>query len=128
VKPFSPRELAARIRAILRRVDRVDEAAEVVVAGDVTIDRARHTVVVAGRSVHLTAKEFSLLLALIDARGRVLSREHLLQEHWGYSYADGMRTIDVHVRRLREKLPSIATGIRAVKPIGYRFSLTEDVA
>lgn len=126
VKPFSPRELAARIRAILRRVDRPDAAEESVTRADVTLDRARHTVTVAGKAVHLTAKEFALLLALIDAKGRVLSRERLLEEHWGYNYSEGMRTIDVHVRRLREKLPSIAAAIRTVKPIGYRFSLDDE--
>ena len=122
VKPFSPKEFAARVKAILRRVDRSDSTDEASTIGRVAIDRARHTVTEDGRAVHLTAKEFSLLVALADARGRVLSRDRLLEDIWGYSYIEGMRTIDVHVRRLREKLPTIASRIASVKPIGYRLA------
>jgi two-component system alkaline phosphatase synthesis response regulator PhoP len=122
VKPFSPKEFAARVKAILRRVDRSDEADDALAIGPVRIDRARHTVTEDGKAVHLTAKEFSLLVALADAKGRVLSRDRLLEDIWGYSYIEGMRTIDVHVRRLREKLPSIAARIASVKPIGYRLA------
>jgi two-component system alkaline phosphatase synthesis response regulator PhoP len=122
VKPFSPKEFAARVKAILRRVDRGESSEETLAVGSVVIDRARHTVTEDGRAVHLTAKEFSLLLALADARGRVLSRDRLLEDIWGYSYIEGMRTIDVHIRRLREKLPSIASRIASVKPIGYRLA------
>jgi DNA-binding response OmpR family regulator len=122
VKPFSPKEFAARVRAILRRTERPEVKDEVLDIGEVHLDRSRHTVTEAGKTVHLTAKEFSLLLALADAKGRVLSRDRLLEDLWGYSYIEGMRTIDVHVRRLREKLPSIATRIASVKPIGYRLS------
>ena len=122
VKPFSPKEFAARVKAILRRIDRSDDADDAFSIGPVMIDRARHTVTEDGKVVHLTAKEFSLLVALSDARGRVLSRDRLLENIWGYSYIEGMRTIDVHVRRLREKLPSIAERIASVKPIGYRLA------
>ncbi len=122
VKPFSPKEFAARVKAILRRIDRSGEAEDVIAIGPVHIDRARHTVTENGKTVHLTAKEFSLLLALADANGRVLSRDRLLEDIWGYSYIEGMRTIDVHIRRLREKLPGIAGRIAAVKPIGYRLA------
>lgn len=122
VKPFSPKEFAARVKAILRRVDRTEGADDVVEVGPVRIDRARHTVLEDGRSVHLTAKEFSLLVALAEAKGRVLSRDRLLEDIWGYGYIEGMRTIDVHVRRLREKLPLIAGRIASVKPIGYRLT------
>jgi DNA-binding response OmpR family regulator len=122
VKPFSPKEFAARVKAILRRIDRNDEADEAISIGKVQIDRARHIVSENGKTVHLTAKEFSLLLALADAKGRVLSRDRLLEDIWGYSYIEGMRTIDVHVRRLREKLPGIAKRIASVKPIGYRLA------
>jgi DNA-binding winged helix-turn-helix (wHTH) protein len=72
--------------------------------------------------VHLTAKEFALLLALADANGRVLSRQALLESVWGYSYAEGTRTVDVHVRRLREKLPGLADRLITVKSLGYRFA------
>jgi len=122
VKPFSPKEFAARVRAILRRIDRNEARDETLAVGPVQIDRSRHTVTENGRTVHLTAKEFALLIALADARGRVLSRDRLLEDLWGYSYIEGMRTIDVHIRRLREKLPSIANRIASVKPIGYRLA------
>jgi len=122
VKPFSPKEFAARVKAILRRVDRGDASEDTIAIGPVSIDRARHTVTEQGKTVHLTAKEFSLLLALADAKGRVLSRDRLLEDIWGYSYIEGMRTIDVHVRRLREKLPAVAARIVSVKPIGYRLA------
>ena len=122
VKPFSPKEFAARVKAILRRIDRGDSTDDAIVIGEVRIDRSRHTVTQNGKVVHLTAKEFSLLVALADAKGRVLSRDRLLEDIWGYSYIEGMRTIDVHVRRLREKLPGIAARIASVKPIGYRLA------
>jgi len=122
VKPFSPKEFAARVKAILRRIGRSDAPDEALVIGPVRVDRARHTVAENGKAVHLTAKEFALLVALADARGRVLSRDRLLEEIWGYSYIEGMRTVDVHVRRLREKLPGIAARIASVKPIGYRLA------
>jgi two-component system, OmpR family, alkaline phosphatase synthesis response regulator PhoP len=122
VKPFSPKEFAARVKAILRRIDRNDAQDETLSIGPVQIDRARHTVTESGKTIHLTAKEFSLLIALADAKGRVLSRDRLLEDLWGYSYIEGMRTIDVHIRRLREKLPSIASRIASVKPIGYRLA------
>lgn len=122
VKPFSPKEFAARVKAILRRIDRNDPLDEALEIGPVHLDRSRHTVTEKGKAVHLTAKEFALLVALADARGRVLSRDRLLEDLWGYSYIEGMRTIDVHIRRLRDKLPSIATRIVSVKPIGYRLA------
>lgn len=122
VKPFSPKEFAARVKAILRRIGRNEESDDTLIIGSVQLDRSRHTVTENGKPVHLTAKEFSLLLALADAKGRVLSRDRLLEDLWGYSYIEGMRTIDVHIRRLREKLPTIATRIASVKPIGYRLT------
>jgi DNA-binding response OmpR family regulator len=122
VKPFSPKEFAARVKAILRRIDRNDSLDEALEIGPVKVDRSRHTVTENGKTVHLTAKEFALLVALADARGRVLSRDRLLEDLWGYSYIEGMRTIDVHIRRLRDKLPSIAARIVSVKPIGYRLA------
>ncbi len=121
VKPFSPKELMARVRAVLRRAERAAAPPPAVRVGEVEIDRERHVVQERGRAVHLTAKEFALLLALIDAHGRVLSRQQLLEMVWGYSYAEGTRTVDVHVRRLREKLPSLAGLITTVKGAGYRW-------
>jgi DNA-binding response OmpR family regulator len=75
--------------------------------------------------VHLTAKEFALLVALLEAQGRVLTRHALLEQIWGYAYTEGTRTVDVHVRRLREKLPELAPAILTVKSAGYRFSPVE---
>jgi DNA-binding response OmpR family regulator len=122
VKPFSPKELVARVRALLRRAERIEPEPRALVLGEIEIDRDRHTVRVRGEPVRLTAKEFALLLALADADGRVLSRQALLESVWGYSYAEGTRTVDVHVRRLREKLPALAGRLITVKSLGYRIS------
>jgi DNA-binding response OmpR family regulator len=122
VKPFSPKELVARVRALLRRLERQDEETLPLVLGGLEIDTERHTVRWEGQAVHLTAKEFALLVALVEARGRVLSRPALLDQIWGYSYAEGTRTVDVHVRRLREKLPGIADRLITVKSLGYRIA------
>ena len=122
VKPFSPKELVARVRALFRRVERREESDAPLKLGDLEVDRTRHTVRWQGRPVQLTAKEFGLLVALLEAGGRVLSRSALLEEVWGYSYAEGTRTVDVHVRRLREKLPELAGSIVTVKSLGYRLA------
>jgi DNA-binding response OmpR family regulator len=122
VKPFSPKELVARVRALLRRAERREFDETPLVVGELEIDRARHTVRAQGEPVHLTAKEFALLLALVEADGRVLSRRTLLESVWGYSYAEGTRTVDVHVRRLREKLPALAGRLVTVKSLGYRMA------
>jgi DNA-binding response OmpR family regulator len=121
VKPFSPKELVARVRALLRRLERNEDEEAPLVLGGLEVDRTRHTVRWQGESVHLTAKEFALLVALVEAKGRVLSRQTLLEEVWGYSYAEGTRTVDVHVRRLREKLPGLAERLVTVKSLGYRI-------
>jgi len=121
VKPFSPKELVARIHSLFRRLERREATARLVF-GPVELDRERHTVRLEGVAVRLTAKEFALLAALIEARGRVLSRQTLLEQIWGYSYAEGTRTVDVHVRRLREKLPALAPLILTVKSVGYRLA------
>jgi DNA-binding response OmpR family regulator len=123
VKPFSPRELLARIRAVLRRVEGVESPPTGRVTGALHVDEARHAVAVGGRPVGLTAKEFGLLTALLRADGRVLSREQLLDAVWGYTNAAEIesRTVDVHVRRLRAKLGPEARRIVTVKAVGYRF-------
>jgi len=123
VKPFSPKELVARIHALFRRLTRDEPEPEpAFVLGEIEVDPARHTVRRKGQAVHLTAKEFALLVALLEAKGRVLSRQTLLEQIWGYGYAEGTRTVDVHVRRVREKLPELSSLIRTVKSAGYRFS------
>ena len=126
VKPFSPKELVARVRALFRRLDRKQDEQAPLRFGALEVDRTRHTVRFEGRAVHLTAKEFALLVALLVAEGRVLSRQRLLEDVWGYSYAEGTRTVDVHVRRLREKLPGLASSIVTVKALGYRLSAEPD--
>ena len=128
VKPFSPKELVARVHAVLRRLEGAAPGGEdpPLAFGAVEVDRARHLVRSEGRAVHLTAKEFALLVALLEARGRVLSRQSLLEGIWGYSYAEGTRTVDVHVRRLREKLPALAPFVRTVKSLGYRLARDDE--
>ena len=120
-KPFSPKELVARVAALLRRVDRPHATPQRLQYGTVAIDLDRHLVTVAGEPVRLTAKEFLLLRYLIEHRGRVLSRDLLLTDVWGYQYTGGTRTVDVHVRRLREKMPIFATALSTIKQFGYRL-------
>jgi len=121
-KPFSPGELVARVRALLRRVNRGKQGAPGSVAyGPIAIDADRHTVALDGREISLTAKEFLLLAYLLEHRGRVLSRDVLLADVWGYRYTGGTRTVDVHVRRLREKLPMLADALVTVKQFGYKL-------
>ena len=122
VKPFSPRELVLRIRAILRRAQGRDEAeAERIVAGPLAIDPIGHSVQVAGDHIELTATEFKLLTTLAQRRGRVQSREELLDVVWGYEHSGYRRTVDTHIRRLREKLGIAAALGETVRGIGYRF-------
>jgi DNA-binding response OmpR family regulator len=122
-KPFSPNELVARVRALLRRAQRTPPAAEqqTLEFGSLVVDLDRHTVSDAGRQVNLTAKEFLLLQYLLEHRGRVLSRDVLLSDVWGYRYTGGTRTVDVHVRRLREKLPVLVDALVTVKQFGYKL-------
>jgi len=121
VKPFSPKELTARVGALLRRIERPKATAQILRHGPITIDLDRHEVRDGTTDVRLTAKEFLLLRYLIEHRGRVLSRELLLSDVWGYQYAGGTRTVDVHVRRLREKIPMLARGLSTVKQFGYKL-------
>jgi DNA-binding response OmpR family regulator len=120
-KPFSPKELMARVGALLRRVGRTPVAEPPLRYGALEIDRERHVVMFEGRAVQLTAKEFRLLEYLMLHRGRVVSRDVLLNNVWGYQYDGGTRTIDVHIRRLREKLPVLAEAIVTVKQFGYKL-------
>jgi len=120
-KPFSPRELTARVGALIRRLHRVPAGGTRLVYGPVIVDTDRHAVAVNGDEVKLTAKEFLLLQYLIEHRGRVLSRDLLLTDVWGYQYTGGTRTVDVHIRRLREKLPYLADAIVTIKQFGYRL-------
>jgi len=121
-KPFSPNELVARVKALLRRAHRATpERGHPLTYGDIVVDTEKHTVALEGRDVTLTAKEFLLLEYLMRHRGRVLSRDHLLEHVWGYRYTGGTRTVDVHVRRLREKLPVLTDALATVKQFGYKL-------
>jgi two-component system alkaline phosphatase synthesis response regulator PhoP len=121
-KPFSPNELVARVRALLRRTQRGASAPNRSISyGSIVVDSEQHTVSAGGRAVTLTAKEFLLLEYLLRHRGRVLSRDVLLSDVWGYRYTGGTRTVDVHVRRLREKLPLLADALVTVKQFGYKL-------
>src|SRR6266550_5151651 len=117
-KPFSPREIVLRIRAILRRGEKADESLK---AGPIVIDAARHQVRVNGKQVHLTSLEFKLLQTLMQRRGRVQDRDRLLNEVWGYESVIDTRTVDTHVRRLREKLGKVGDAIETVRGFGYRL-------
>ena len=120
-KPFNPRELVARVRAILRRSERkVDETAPIHL-GDLTIDPARREVRVESRSLDLRTQEFDLLLALVEHRGLVLSREQLLQKAWGFDFYGQTRTVDVHVAHLRRKIESSNVKIETVTGVGYKL-------
>jgi two-component system alkaline phosphatase synthesis response regulator PhoP len=120
-KPFSPNELVARVRALLRRAHRTAAPTRTLAYGPIALDTDRHLVSSGGQDVTLTAKEFLLLEYLLLHRGRVLSRDVLLTDVWGYRYTGGTRTVDVHVRRLREKLPVLANGLVTVKQFGYKL-------
>jgi DNA-binding response OmpR family regulator len=120
-KPFSPSELVARVRALLRRAQRAPARQKTMTYGPIAIDTERHLVTADGRDVVLTAKEFLLLVYLLEHRGRVLSRDVLLTDVWGYRYTGGTRTVDVHVRRLREKLPVLTDALVTVKQFGYKL-------
>ncbi len=117
-KPFSPRELVARMKAVLRRSEPHSEE-ELLVLGDVVLRRSAREVSVAGEAVALRPQEFDLLAYLIQNRGAVLSRDVLLDRVWGYDYAGGTRTVDVHVAQLRRKLgrPDL---IQTVRGLGYK--------
>jgi len=120
-KPFSPREVVARVKALLRRSQRTAGEGEVIRYGSIAMDISSHVVTDAGREARLTAKEFLLLRYFLEHPGRVLSRDLLLSDVWGYNYTGGTRTVDVHVRRLRDKLPPLADAIVTVKQFGYKL-------
>lgn len=122
-KPFSPREVLLRVKAILRRSEEPDDA-QSFVAGPITIDGTRHRVTVDSKVLHLTSIEFKLLRTLVQRRGRVQERDRLLTDVWGYDTAIDTRTVDTHVRRLREKLGQAGDVIETVRGFGYRLRET----
>lgn len=124
-KPFSPRELVARVRAVLRRSGNVgDEEPEIIEIGEIKMDLRQHLVKVRGEEVELTPKEFDFLRLLLVNPGRAFTREFLLEHLWGYEYFGDTRTVDVHVRRLRQKIetdPADPVYLETVRGVGYRF-------
>lgn len=125
VKPFSPRELILRIRAILRRLKPVEPEKDQLISGKLTIDLPRHKVTVDKKEVELTSMEFKLLVILMQRKGRVQSREKLLEDVWDIASDVTTRTVDTHVKRLREKLGKAGDMIETLRGVGYRFSEKE---
>ncbi|SPP63521.1 response regulator [Nitrospira lenta] len=121
-KPFSPKTLVARIKALFRRLERKPEDGPTrFLYGTLALDLTRHEVTVKGKEVPLTAKEFGLLEHLLRHPGRVLTRDVLLNAVWGYEYYGTTRTVDVHIRRLKQKLPLLDDAILSVKSLGYKL-------
>jgi two-component system alkaline phosphatase synthesis response regulator PhoP len=120
-KPFNPRELVARVKAILRRAGREPSGEKPITLGNLSVDPARREVAVAGRPVELRTKEFDLLLVLVENRGLVLSRDKLLELAWGFDFAGQTRTVDVHVAHLRDKLVGSNVEIETVWGVGYKL-------
>ncbi len=125
-KPFSPRELILRIKAILRRRPSDTEGMKVIRIGDLLIDLDRHHVSIKDRPISLTSTEFKLLVELASKRGRVQTRQSLLNRVWGYTFEGYERTVDTHIRRLREKLEEMADSIETLRGFGYRFREEEE--
>ena len=124
-KPYSVREVVARVKAILRRVSGAEEKKTFVRAGELEVDLERYVTTVKGASISLSSKEFEFLKCLIGAKGRVLTREQLLEQVWGYdnSFEIDTRTVDQHIARLREKLGPESGRVITVKNVGYRLKL-----
>ncbi len=121
-KPFSPRELVLRVKSVLRRDSGDSGESAMLKLGEIVVDRTRHQVTVKGKTIELTATEFKLLATLMERRGRVQSRDVLLNDVWGYDASIDTRTVDTHVRRLREKLGKAADGIETIRGFGYRMA------
>ncbi|HEC35275.1 MAG TPA: response regulator transcription factor [Anaerolineae bacterium] len=120
-KPFNPRELVARVKALLRRTTRAQRLQAPIRIGDLTVDPARREVTVAGQPVRLRPREFDLLWALAKHRGLVLSRKQLLDQVWGYDFYGETRTVDVHVAHLRKRLTDANVQIETVFGVGYKL-------
>ena len=120
-KPFSPRELVLRVKRLIRTAQPSEEKVDRIIWKEIVIDIPRHSVTVKGKPIELTATEFKLLTLLVKRRGRVQSRDQLLQDVWQYEAHIDTRTVDTHIRRLREKLGVAAKYLDTVRGIGYRF-------
>ncbi len=126
-KPFSPRELVLRVNAVLRRVHGAARRSDRVEIGDFCIDRGSFEITLNGAKLDLTTTEFKLLNLLLERRGRTQSRETLLFDVWGYTSAMDTRTVDTHIRRLRDKLGAEASRIETIRGAGYRFLASANV-
>jgi two-component system phosphate regulon response regulator PhoB len=121
-KPFSPRELVLRVKSVIRRSTGTTESDDFLTLGDIRVDRSRYEVMVSAKRIDFTATEFKLLTVLMERRGRVQSRDTLLNDVWGYETAIDTRTVDTHIRRLREKLGKAAECIETIRGFGYRVT------
>ena len=122
-KPFSPKVLVARVKALFRRLERADDPKQTSYAyGPLVVDLSRHEALIDSEEIPLTAKEFGLLEQLLRHPGRVLTRDVLLNAVWGYDYYGTTRTVDVHIRRLKLKIPLLDDAIISVKSLGYKLS------
>lgn len=121
VKPFSPRELLLRIRAILRRADGKTEKSALIRHDELVVDPEKHAVTIGKDLIELTVTEFNLLTDLLRNKGKVRTRDQLLDRVWGYQFEGYHRTVDTHIRRLRQKMGALSEEIETVRGIGYRF-------
>lgn len=122
VKPFSPRELVLRIKAILKREQKTEDDKDILSFDNLLVDISRHKVTVSDKEIKLTQLEFNLLVTFLKRRGRVQSRDNLLEDVWGIAADVTTRTIDTHVKRLRSKLGEVGKNIETVRGIGYKFN------
>lgn len=122
-KPFSPKILVARVTALLRRVNKIGEAADISEAGGIVMDKTAHTVSIDGQMIDLSVKEFELLDYFMNNAGIALSRERILDSVWSYDYFGDARTIDTHVKKLRNKLGDKGDYIKTVWGMGYKFEV-----
>jgi len=121
-KPFSPKALVSRVKALFRRLERADDSTQSSYSyGPLLMDLSRHEVLIDGKEIPLTTKEFGLLEHLLHQPGRVLTRDVLLNAVWGYNYYGTTRTVDVHIRRLKQKLPFLNEAILSVRSLGYKL-------
>lgn len=122
-KPFSPKILVARVEAILRRTNRLGEEEKKLEAGGIVIDKAAHSVIIDGKSVDLSYKEFELLAYFVENKGIALSREKILNNVWNYDYFGDARTIDTHVKKLRSKMGEKGDLIKTIWGMGYKLQI-----
>lgn len=123
-KPFSPKILVARVEAILRRTNKIGDAADFKTAGEIILDKTAHEVKISGNPVKLSFKEFELLEYFMNNQGIALSRERILNSVWNYDYFGDARTIDTHVKKLRNKLGACGSYIKTVWGMGYKFEVS----